>query len=252
MNKDYFKEYYHLERKHWWFTARAEILENRVKNLLNGQAEPKILNAGVATGATSEMLGKYGHVHSLEFDKDCCEFLESELKMEVVNGSLTQLPFEDNSFDLVCAFDVIEHIEDDQTAVNEVYRVLKPGGKYCLTVPAFQFLWSEHDEINHHFRRYSKDRYLKLFRNSNLQIDYSSYFNFWLFAPIAVARLMSKLIRGKRNKNSPQSDFSKMKGNSLTDRVFFSIFRSEIGLLNAGVKLPFGVSIIAEGRKSNH
>ena len=76
------------------------------------------------------MLSKFGEVTSLEYDKYCCEFLKEKTGIEAINASLTELPFSDNSFDLVCAFDVIEHIEDHEKAVDEIFRVLKPKAKY--------------------------------------------------------------------------------------------------------------------------
>jgi SAM-dependent methyltransferase len=251
MDKDYYKEYYHLERSHWWFTARLDILEARIQRLLGRKKEARILNAGVATGATTEMLSKYGIVTSLEYDSDCCDFLRTRLGMEVTCGSLTNLPYEDDSFDLVCAFDVIEHIEDDLAALREIRRVLKPKGKYCITVPAYQFLWSEHDEINHHFRRYTKKMLNRRIKEAPLAIDYSGYFNFWLFPPIAGVRLLHRLTSKKNTSEAPKSDFQRMNRQSFADRVFKGIFRSEKRLLNAGLRLPYGISLLTEGHRSD-
>jgi len=126
MEAHYYKEYYKLEKEHWWFRARLDILRSLISSKIY-QGEPlKILNAGVATGATSKMLETFGNVTSLEYDENCCDFLRNELGMEVIQGSLTDLPFDDSSFDLVCAFDVIEHINEDTKAVEEIRRMLKP------------------------------------------------------------------------------------------------------------------------------
>lgn len=248
MNKKFYQEYYTLEREGWWFKARLFILESVIKKL-KFDSNISILNVGAATGATSEMLAKYGEVTSLEYDKYCCEFLKEKTGIEAINASLTDLPFTDNSFDLVCAFDVIEHIENHEKAVDEIFRVLKPKAKYFITVPAFQTLWSNHDVVNHHYRRYKKNNLNKLITKSRLKIEYTLYFNFLLFIPISITRFILNVIPIKRDKNSSGSDNEIMKSSRITNTILFSIFYSEKYLLNLNVKFPFGVSIMSIGYK---
>ena len=245
MNKDYYKEYYHLEREHWWFKARSKIIESHVEQLIGGFTNAKILNVGVATGATSMMLTRFGEVTSLEYDKDCCQFLKEQLNFDVIQGSVTELPFEDQRFDLVCAFDVIEHVADDSLALHEMVRVCKPGGRIVVTVPAFMSLWSEHDEINHHFRRYTKESLQSLFEQSDQgQINYTSYFNSILFLPIFAARTVSNLLSSKKKqKESLKSDFSKFKTGMLNN-ILYRIFLAENFVLKKRRTFPAGVSIL--------
>ncbi len=252
MDKQYYKEYYHLERKHWWFRARLEILEDLLtKQALHGlPARPRILNAGVATGATTTMLEKHGTVTSLEYDKDCCDFLRETVKMPVVNASLTELPFEDAAFDLVCAFDVIEHIEDDALAVREIHRVLAPGGVVFLTVPAYQFLWSKHDEVNHHFRRYTADQLDRVLQQAAFRRERTSYFNSLLFPPIALARTVSNLRPEKETEEGTSgSDFDAYQTGDFVNSIFYKVFRLERKLLGKRGRFPFGVSLFTIGRK---
>lgn len=249
MDPKFYKEYYTLERSHWWFTARLDILEATLKKrVLSGQ-KPNILNVGVATGATTEMLSKYGNVTSLEYDKDCCDFLKEKTGIEAINASLTELPFEDNTYDIVCAFDVIEHIEDDALAVGEINRVLKPGGKYFVTVPAFQFLWSNHDVVNHHYRRYTKKHFLTLFTSIGMKSTFSTYFNFWLFFPIAVVRTILNLLPKKKDEETSGSDNEVLASSTILNKILYLIFKSEKTLLGSGVRLPVGVSFLAIGKK---
>ncbi len=245
MNKDYYKEYYHLEREHWWFKARSKIIETHTKKLVEGFTDTNILNVGVATGATSKMLSKFGEVTSLEYDKDCCLFLKEQLNFDVIQGSVTELPFENQSFDLVCAFDVIEHVSDDSLALNEMVRVCKPGGRILVTVPAFMSLWSEHDEINHHFRRYTKKSLQHLFEQSDQgHINYISYFNSILFLPIYLTRRVSNLLSSKKNKKAAlKSDFSKFKTGALNN-ILYNIFLAENFVLKKNKSFPAGVSIL--------
>ena len=125
MDKNYYKEYYHLERSHWWFQARAHILMSHLKRILPPKKDLKILNVGAATGRSSELLMQFGEVMSVEYDKECFDFVAQNLKIPIVKGSILELPFEAEAFDLVCAFDVIEHVNDDYLAVMEMRRVCK-------------------------------------------------------------------------------------------------------------------------------
>ncbi|MFY0628605.1 MAG: class I SAM-dependent methyltransferase [Reichenbachiella sp.] len=240
MESSYYQEYAELETSHWWFKARLEILSTFVNS--NISETSNILNTGIATGQTTRMLEKYGRVTSLEYDKDCCEYLRKTMKIDVIEGSLTDLPFLDQSFDLVCAFDVIEHIEDDYQALNEIRRVLKKSGFALITVPAFQFLWSEHDVINQHYRRYNAND-LKKRINSGMEIQYLSYFNSILFPPVLMARLVRKLIGGNKT-TTATSDFQYFKGNNLINQILYQIFRIEKKLVGR-IKMPFGISVIA-------
>ena len=250
MEKNYYKEYYHLERSHWWFCARGEILLSHLKRVFKGRANIRILNIGVATGRSSELLMQLGDVTSVEFDKDCYEFSRDVVQIPIVQGSILDLEFPDNTFDLVCAFDVIEHVEDDAKAVSEMHRVCKKGGVMCVTVPAFMFLWSEHDVVNHHFRRYTSSILRGLFLDKNEPV-FHTYFNFWLFFPIAAFRILAKILPLKKKQASEEtaSDFSVGKGGFLNS-LFYHIFKSENAFLKHFIKLPVGVSILSTWRKS--
>ncbi|MEM6804159.1 MAG: class I SAM-dependent methyltransferase [Bacteroidota bacterium] len=243
MDKGYYAQYYEYERSHWWFKVRAKILMEKVAQLTQGRKdEVKILNIGVATGRTTELLNKYGSVTSVEYDEDCCQFLREELNIDAINASITELPFENDSFDLVCAFDVIEHVEDDQLSVDEMVRVCKEEGSVFVTVPAFMDLWSEHDEINHHQRRYLRPRLVNLFKEKSGKVS-STYFNTLLFIPIYVVRSIFKLFPKLRGKSSEaQSDFEVMESKMLNS-ILYVIFSIEKYLLRF-MKFPFGVSIL--------
>lgn len=250
MNKEYYIEYSELEKTHWWFRARMNILSSIVKMSLNKDKTDKlkILNIGVATGQTTRMLEQFGTVTSLEFDEDCCEYLRSKAGIDAIQGSVTDLPMEDNYYDLACAFDVIEHVEDDRKAIDEISRVLKTDGSIIVTVPAYMFLWSEHDVINKHFRRYTS-RKLKQLIEPKFDIKYRSYFNFILFPIILVARIFGRLTASRTTKkNEVKSDFEYYKTGEFLNNIFYSIFNSEKRFIGK-MSIPFGVSIICFGKK---
>ncbi len=247
MDRDYFNKYYEFERTHWWFVVRAKLIVDVIKSRMISTAPLSILNIGSATGRTSEILQQFGDVTSVEYDKECFEFAKDILKMPVVNGSITDLPFPSEKFDLVCAFDVVEHVYDDATAINEMYRVCKAAGYLFLTVPAFQSLWSMHDEVNHHQRRYRKNNLLKLFADKKGQVVKLTYFNSILFVPIYMLRRLQKISLSKKNQEN-RSDFEIIKS-SFINNAFYSIFNLERLLLKK-VAFPFGVSLMLLWKKN--
>jgi SAM-dependent methyltransferase len=250
MNENYYKRYYKFEREHWWFTARAEILMSQIRRTFAGRTDLKILNIGAATGYSSQLLQQFGTVTSVEFDEECYEFTRDVVKIPIQQGSILELDFAENTFDLVCAFDVIEHVEDDRLAVSEMRRVAKSGGILFVSVPAFMFLWSEHDVINHHLRRYTSKILKRLFAEHDAPI-FHSYFNFWLFFPIAIIRLFSRLFTKKHlaKPEDAQSDFDNFQNGSLVNGVLKNVFLSENQFLKRQIALPVGVSILSIWRK---
>jgi len=250
MEKEYYRAYYALERNHWWFKGRQKILETQIIKIFPNRTDLKILNAGCATGFSSEWLMQFGEVVSLEYDPECYAFTRDVVKISIVQGSILELPFKDKQFDLVVAFDVIEHVDNDVLAVQEMCRVCKMSGYVFVSVPAYLFLWSQHDEINHHFRRYTKNTLRKVFNKSDLTPIFESYFNTFLFLPIAFVRVMLNFFRkfkkqdaSKINENAP-SDLE-IGSNKILSTILYRIFAGENFLLKRRLRLPFGVSIMA-------
>lgn len=245
MNAEYYKEYYTLERKNWYFIVRYKIIDFFIKKYLPRQDGLKILNIGAATGRSSEILMKYGDVKSLEYDKDCCKFTKEMLNIDIVEGSILALPYMDESFDVVCAFDVLEHIEDDQLGANEMKRVCKKDGLIFITVPMNMALWGQHDVVNQHYRRYKKAEILKLFQS--LKKVHSTFFNSMLFIPIYLFRRFSGIFKFKNRKGSG-SDFSVLPMKGIFSSILFFIFNFEYLTLKY-IRYPFGVSFFSAFRK---
>jgi SAM-dependent methyltransferase len=242
MDSEYLSRYYELERNHWWFKIREKIILQQLRGSGLGTVPLSILNLGAATGRSTEVLQSFGQVTSVEIDPKACQFLRDQLKIEVFEASVTALPFPDQSFDLICAFDVIEHVEEDGLAIRELKRVCKRGGKLYLTVPAYPFLWSQHDRINHHYRRYTA-KSLKRLVSNEFTIQYISYFNTVLFIPIAALRLFRK---AGLSKKPPRSDFEGkgILSSAFLNRAWSRLFGLELFLLRH-IRLPFGVSLLA-------
>ena len=249
MDRKYFNEYYNLERNHWWFKVRNSIIKQHIENLIQSK-NIKILNIGAATGASNEYLSEFGELSSIEYDYDCAVETTKKSKSMIINASITELPYKDNYFDLICAFDVIEHVEDDELAVSEMKRVCKNNGKICVTVPAFMFLWSEHDIVNKHFRRYTSSELIKIFNDKDSgEIIYLSYFSFFLFFPISLFRIISKLIPRNLIRKGAGSDFTIFDNESFFNKIFYKIFKFEYYLLKK-MTFPFGTSILFSWEKT--
>lgn len=244
MEKNYYRDYYRFEREHWWFRARREILRNYIGRRIHQGKPLSVLNIGAATGSSSEMLMAFGKVTSIEYDRDCIEMVKDKLSFPISFGDILNLDFMDGSFDLVCAFDVIEHVGDDRRALSEMTRVCRPGGHLLVTVPALMQLWSEHDIINHHFRRYDLPQLEALFATQPAcRKVFSSYFNARLFPLVYAAR---KLFKGKTKQEEGEnlrSDMEKYQAGP-ADGLLYRIMEGEKSRLTKGKPFRIGVSIL--------
>ena len=172
--------------------------------------------------------------------------------LDVLRGSGSELPFPDNTFDLVALLDTIEHIADELAVLNEVRRVLKPDGRVIITVPAFMWLWSYNDELNEHQRRYTKPELRQKLELCGLMPTRTSYNNFFLFPPIAAIRLLRPYNPGLASPHlTEDADVYQVEMEPIPEPVNSVLHASgwvEAELL-ARTSLPFGNSIIAVARK---
>ena len=190
-----------------------------------------------------QQLSRYGTVDGVDSDPNAVSFCRERGIERVQRLTSQTLPWEAESFDLVTALDVIEHIEDDRAVLAEVRRVLRPGGTLLITVPAYQALWGPQDEISHHKRRYRARQVGERLTGAGLETIKLSYFNTLLFPPIAAVRVL----RPHRPGRELKSDFTLTQPGRLND-VLARAFAAEAALV-ARFNLPFGVSIVAIARK---
>ncbi len=196
MNPEEYERMHALETDYWWFVGRRAIVSQLLKITVPrlGTTAPHLVDIGCGTGANLPMLraavGKNGSVYGLDFSPLALEWARHELdgleNVELHQADALCLPLDDNSADLVTMLDVLEHLCDDKLALKEVFRVLKPGGALILTVPAYQHLWSAHDEALHHFRRYEKHQLAARLREAGLHA-WKLSFAMSLMPPIAWA-----------------------------------------------------------------
>jgi SAM-dependent methyltransferase len=188
-----------LDSRHWWYRARREVLARLIARRIAPPPGARILEIGCGTGHNLPMLARFGAVEAIELDPAARAVASRRLGREVGAARLPELEgVPEQAFDLVALLDVLEHVEDDRAALRSIARRLKPGGALLLTVPAFQWMWSAHDVVNHHQRRYSKPTLRAAIRDAGLRVDFMGYFNSLLF-PLAAAARVAGRITGKED-----------------------------------------------------
>ncbi len=227
-----------VEENHWWFTTRRILFAREIAKL-GLPHDAAILDVGTSTGTNLRLLRDEGfhNVAGLDFSRDAISFCQSKGFDSVKQGDVCAMPFEDNSFDLVLATDIIEHVDDDAQAVREIARVLRPGGRAIVTVPAFPSLWGLQDEVAQHKRRYRQAQFVNTLEAGGLAANDSYYFNYLLFVPIFIAR---KLIKAFDIKLKTESELN----NAFLNRILEAVFRFDVWTAPV-LRVPFGVSIMA-------
>ena len=199
MERVVYQQMAELDDRHWWYRGRRRILAELIRREAKLAPGARILEIGCGTGHNLAMLSGFGHVDGLELDDEAAALSEKRLGRKVMRSPLPELgEVPDASYDLVGAFDVIEHIDDDRAALAAIATKLKPGGTFVMTVPAHPWMWTAHDVANHHKRRYSKRALRALVEGSPLRLHRIGYFNSLLF-PIAIAERTAAKLRGKDN-----------------------------------------------------
>lgn len=226
-----------LDSKHWWYRARREILSDLIARKIELPKEARILEIGCGTGHNLGMLGRFGTVDAIEIDGAARAIASRRLGRKVDEAPLPELPgIADSRYDIVAILDVLEHVEADREALASIARKLKPGGHILITVPAHRWMWSAHDIVNHHHRRYTKQSLRKVVGEAGLKVELISYFNSLLFPLAAAARLVGRITRKQ------DSD------DALPARPINSLFETLFGLERHAIgRLPFppGVSLVA-------
>lgn len=240
MNPDTYAAAARSEDRHWWFSARRQILGAVLDRFLTGPAARLVLEVGCGNGGNLPLLARYGEVFAVEMAEDARARAAARGLARVEAGALPgALPFEGVAFDVVAALDVMEHVADDRAAVAALRARLKPGGLLLLTVPAFMWLWSRHDEISHHRRRYALGALTALVRRGGFEVAHATYFNTVLF-PLGVAHI--KLSRWLTADAHSGLRVPPQPLNALL-RTLFAAERHLVPRLS----LPFGISILLCG-----
>lgn len=236
---------YRRESENWLKAARRDLLASMVSEATGGRKDLEILDLGAGVGQNVPSLLRFGAVDVLEINELGLEVLRTidgirEIFDQPVPVALNR------RYDVVVATDVLEHLEDDRGAARWIAEHLKPGGVFFSTVPAYQFLFSEHDVALHHFRRYTASNYAAVMR-PELTVERCGYFNSILFPIAAAARLFSRL-KSKVGTGGPAKKQSGMVPGPV-DRLFRRLLSFEIKLIEKRIGLPFGLSVYCLARR---
>jgi len=259
-----------VEDYHWWFVGRRAIVFTQIEDALGASlgahASPRAglppegslpetphagtralpglrtLDIGCGAGATMDHLKRYGQPHGIDLSEIPLRFSRKRGHRRLMRASATELPFDSESFDLITALDVVEHLDDDVKGLAEIHRVLKPGAPAVIFVPAFQSLWGPNDVQSGHKRRYRLDELRAAVEKAGLRVERISYANFAMFIPIWLGRkILTMLGRAEQAENRIN--------HPIINNLLAKIFSCEAGWLRRH-KLPFGVSIICVARKT--
>jgi SAM-dependent methyltransferase len=232
-----------VEDQHWWYVGRRRIIAGWVETICReiGKRRPRILDVGCGTGANLQMLAAFGIAEGVDVSVEALDFCRARGLGSVRQGAAESLPYEDAQFDLVTGLDVVEHLDDDVAGLCEMFRVLRPGGRALLFVPAFMFLWGVQDDVSHHRRRYTLAELKERLSAAGFTPERASYANITFFAPILFGRVLMRLT-GLRPASENNINIGALNG--LLGRVL----GAESWWLQK-MSFPFGVSAICVARR---
>lgn len=230
-----------FEVLNWWWEGKRQLITRTLSGLTRSRSS--ILDIGCGTGSNLRIWENYGEVLGLDISTQALNFCRTKGNKNLLKGDALVLPFREDTFDIIIALDILEHMDKDAATVKEFFRVLRKGGYLLLTVPALMFLWSKHDVALHHKRRYAKKQLRDLLVSNGYSIEKMSFWNFTLLLPAACFRMIGNLMPPKE----ARSDDLRLPGpiNSLLKLVL----SAENRLVTDGVNLPCGITLFAVCRK---
>jgi SAM-dependent methyltransferase len=239
MDRDYELQTHQVEDRHWWYRGRRTVLEKVIARL-DLPPGARILDAGCGSGRNMVELSRHGTVTGVELSETSVAIARNRGVGDVVAGSVLDMPFPDASFELAVTLDVIEHLEDDLGALREMRRTVAPGGALLVTVPAYQWLWSGHDEINHHHRRYTRGSLQAVAEQAGWRQVRTTYFNA-LLLPVAILLRVLDRINTKPTESSLDLWVPPAPVNWLLERPL----ALEAAMIDRGGRIPAGLSLLA-------
>lgn len=243
MRRDQYKIMFDVEESHFWYEGMNRIVKSLIQHLLNQKHFYKILDAGCGTGESILQFRRYGSICGIDISNEALHYCKLRGIQNVSKASIEKIPYKNRSFDIVLCFDVLGHkeVKYPQQAMNEIYRVLRPGGYGVIRVPAYNWLRSKHDVIVQNERRYSAQEFLTLLKGTKFSITRITYANTILFPIIALKRTIDK-----RLSISNSSDVMRV---PILLNIALKIPLYLEAIVLKLINLPFGLSLIIVVRK---
>lgn len=234
-----YQRMHELEERHWWFRAKRRLVYSLLDRW-TGAADRRVLDLGCGTGMTLRELPERYRGIGIDPSAEALALCRERGLRALARASATELPLAEGSTDVVLALDILEHIEDDALALREIARVLRPGGLAILTVPAFPFLWSSHDESLHHKRRYTRRALERRLAASGLAVRAGGYGQATVLPAAALLRLGRRWL-SRPGPRSNGSDVGEVP--ALANALAYRLTSWEVPLVRRG-RLPLGLSLV--------
>jgi len=238
MDRDYELLTHRVEDRHWWYRGRRRVLDSVIAELALPLGA-RILDAGCGSGRNMLELARHGTVTGVELSATSAQLARAREVGEVVEGSVLEMPFADGSFELAMCLDVIEHLDDDVAALRELRRVLVPGGRLLITVPAYTWLWSGHDVINHHRRRYTRRSLQAVAERAGWEQVRTTYFNSLLLPVAIVLRVLDRV-----NRRTTESSLDLWVPPEPVNWLLERPLQIEAAVIARGGRIPAGLSLL--------
>jgi SAM-dependent methyltransferase len=243
VDPEYYTTLDSIQERHWWYSARRTILERVLDRVFReGVPQGALYDLGCGVGANLQVLGRYGNAVGVDVSEQAVAFCHARGYANVRQSNLNRLDgIADGSGAVVVLADVIEHLDEEMPCLRAAHRALAPGGALIVTVPAYMFLWSPADDINHHKRRYTAQS-LRRVIEPLFVVEHLTYFNTFLFGMVLAGRAVEKMMR------RPGDDMAHVPSQPINDALR-RVFASEARFVPRQ-RFPFGVSILCIARKA--
>jgi SAM-dependent methyltransferase len=248
MNESEYGKLWTFERSHWWFVARRRLVRSLIARYARTSSSENgsYLDVGCGTGIVLDEIGRgFNPRVGLDISQGALGLTSDRVSSPLVCGDASELPFADNSFDLISCLDVLEHVRNDLGCIRECFRICKPGGYMVFSAPAMDFLWSEHDEAIHHLRRYSWRSLRKKLEEGGFHVVKATYAVFTLLAPIMLIRFVAAF---RRSRIEPQTALSEVP--RWVNQILI-VLHSVESALSLAIGLPFGTGLVGVVRKES-
>ena len=249
MDYEHLQRYYELGHSYWWLVGKYRIVADTVRRNFPPRVAgrtPRILDLGCGPGNLLDYLAPHGHAFGTDFSQDALRFCAGRGFRRMFRADFQALPLREGCFDLITCIDVLEHLSDDRRAIHELVRVMRPGGVLVVSVPAFMFLWGDHDTMYGHHRRYTTGQVRERLEAAGLRVRKLSYFQPLFLLPLLLYRSLKKVIGSRDGSLETRDDFVKLPGpvNAALCRLI-AAERFPLRYLS----FPFGVTVLAVGSK---